>query len=79
MYSQSLCIALQSYNPETDPTREILQRHEGRIDIQWIPSHSNIPGNKMADRVAREAASMLEAERPITLQSARMHIWRAFT
>ena len=30
--SQSLCMALQSCNPETDPIREILQGHQ-------VPSH----------------------------------------
>ena len=72
--SQSLCMALQSYNSETDPIREILQGHEGRIDVQWIPGHSNIPGNDMADQAAKEAVGMLGAGRPITLRLSLIHI-----
>ena len=65
--SQSLCMALQSYNPETDPIREILQGHEGRIDIQWIPGHSRIPGNDWADSAAKEGAALPGIGRPVTL------------
>ena len=76
--SQSLCMALQSYNPETDPIREILQGHEGRIDIQWIPGHSRIPGNDWADSAAKEGAALPGIGRPVTLRSARTQIWRTF-
>ena len=75
---QSLCMALQSYNPETDPIREILQGHEGRINIQWIPGHSKIPGNNWADSVARAGTSKPGAGRPVTLRGARTQIWRTF-
>ena len=76
--SQSLCMALQSYNPETDPIRETLQGHRGPIHIQWIPGHSNIPGNERADAAAKSAAEMLGPGRAITLRSAKMQIWKTF-
>ena len=47
--SQSLCMALQSLNPETDGIRHNLKDHKGEITIQWIPNHSNVLGNEMAD------------------------------
>ena len=52
--SQSLSMAMKSLNPETDGIREALQHHSGSIVIQWIPGHSNIPGNNLADDAAKK-------------------------
>ena len=76
--SQSLCMAMQSYNPETEPIKEILQGQEGKIGIQWIPGHSKIPGNDWADNAAKAGISMPGAGRPVTLHSTRTQIWRTF-
>ena len=76
--SQSLCMAMQSHNAETDGIREILQNHEGKITIQWIPGHSNIPGNDLADAAAKQASSLLAPTRPITFRSACMQIRKTF-
>ena len=76
--SQSLCLALQSYNPETDVIREMLQNYEGSVVIQWIPGHSKIPGNDAADLAAKNASNQMEDGRPITLRSANMQIRDTF-
>ena len=76
--SQSLCMALRSYNPETDAIREMLQDYEGSVIIQWIPGHSKIPGNDAADPAAKNASNQIEDGRPITLRSANMQIRDTF-
>ena len=53
--SQSLCMALRSYNPQTDVIGEILQDFNGSVVVQWIPGHSKIPGNDAADLMAKDA------------------------
>ena len=43
------CMALRSYNPETDVIREMLQDFNGSVVIKWIPRYSKILGNNAAD------------------------------
>ena len=76
--SQSLCMALRSFNPETDVIRETLKDFNGSVIIQWIPGHSMIPGNELADFAAKEASNQIAPGRPITLRSANMQIREAF-
>ena len=76
--SQSLCMALCSFNPETDGIREALCGHTGSVTIQWIPGHSNIPGNDLADAAAKEATDLMEPSRPVTFRSACMQIRKTF-
>ena len=77
--SLSLCMAMKSLNPETDEIRETLQLHTGNIVMQWVPGHSNIPGNDLADNAAKRATNLLETPRPITYRSACMQIKKTFT
>ena len=47
--SHSLCMALGNHNPETEGIRYNLRDHIGKINIQWIPGHADVPGKDMAD------------------------------
>ena len=42
----------------------VVQQQKGRVIIQWIPGHSNIPGNELADIYAKEVA--LNGKAPTT-------------
>ena len=76
--SQSLCMAIKNFNPETEAIREILQNHEGTVTLQWIPGHSGVPGNEQADVTAKNAANLMDTPRRITYRSACMQIRRSF-
>ena len=76
--SQSLRMALRSYNPKTDCIRERLQSHTGTVSIQWIPGHSNVPKNELADQAAKNVSNQLGPSRETTLRSAIMQIRKTF-
>jgi len=54
--SQSNCQALLGYGEDVAPLREKLSRCPSEMTVQWIPGHSEIPGNDMADEEANAAA-----------------------
>jgi ribonuclease HI len=68
--SQSLCKALAERNKQTDTIRKRFSECEQDITIQWIPGHSNIPGNELADQAAKEATMLDEEHRPTSFGSA---------
>ena len=53
--SQSLCVALLGSSTALDELRLRISRVRARLVIQWIPGHSNIPGNELADSAAKAA------------------------
>ena len=69
--SKSLCDAIQGRNIKVDNIRTLLQSIPAQVIIQWIPGHSNIPGNELADAAAKEATTVPPTDAlPISLSSA---------
>ena len=56
--SKSLCEALMSSNPHTSSIHNSIDSILSSIFIQWIPGPSEIAGNKLADKVAKEATTI---------------------
>ena len=54
--SQSLCLALLGTGFELDQLRFRMKSYPHLIILQWVPGHRDIPGNDLADAVAKEAA-----------------------
>ena len=69
--SQSLCSALASRNEEVGSLLGEIRQCPCEVTIQWIPGHSNIPGNEAADAGAKQATSLQEEARPISFKSAK--------
>jgi len=68
--SQSLCSALQSRSTDAGVLIKELAKCPGKIIIQWIPGHSGIPGNDMADEQAKEATTLDQEGRGVSYKSA---------
>ena len=69
--SQSLCTALWKRNNSTAGIRSYLDSHHSKVIIQWIPGHSDVARNELADSESRKAAAttISEAE-PTSLRAA---------
>ena len=56
--SKSLYEALISSHPRTFSIHSSINSISSIIFIQWIPGHSSIPGNDLADKAAKEATTI---------------------
>ena len=72
--SQSLCEALLGCGDDVAALRGKLLSAEAQIQIQWIPGHSKIAGNDLADSAAKEATTLQDDPTEITYKSACAYI-----
>ena len=69
--SQSMCKALLEGSAELEEMTMALNSCPGQLIIQWIPGHSNIPGNEIADEEAKKATEEEEVGRPVSLAAVK--------
>lgn len=46
------------------------------ITIEWVPGHRNIPGNNMADRLAKQGARTADGEDPVASYAWSRNSWK---
>ena len=67
--SQSLCESLQGYGEDIADLKTRLLACPIDLTIQWVPGHSNIVGNDLADAAAKSATSLDEPPSEIAYSS----------
>ena len=69
--SKSLCEAFISSNPWTFPIHNFINSISSFIFIQWIPGHSAIPSNNLADEAVKESTVIAtDTDLPVSLPSS---------
>ena len=77
--SQSLCKAVENGSTDTARIHHLLDCSAKNITIQWVPGHTAIAGNEIADEEAKSVADNLSAEpEPPSLGAALSCIKRSF-
>ena len=71
---------LQALENGTDGTTEMTQlslcihhlisKHNINLVLQWVPGHAGVPGNEMADELAKRGAALPQPEKPVNYQTA---------
>jgi len=74
--SQSLCEALQGHDPNLDQLRLNIKNLPLPLTVQWVPGHSDVPGNELADQAAKMATELDEQAAPVTYGSICTQIRR---
>ena len=67
--SQSMCESLQGYGEDISDLRKRLLASQTEISVQWVPGHSNIVGNDLADAAAKAATNLDEPQGEISFGS----------
>ena len=67
--SQSMCEALQGFGDDISDLRKRLLTTPTELSVQWVPGHSNITGNDLADAAAKAATTLDEPQREISFGS----------
>ena len=55
-------------NAEVDNLVRRINECPAHVSIQWIPGHSNIPGNELADAEAKKATTEAEPNRAVSMK-----------
>ena len=70
--SQSLCAAMSGTSDQLEPLLAGLGKLSCKLVIQWIPGHSDVMGNELADEAAKKAAKLHGPGRDISYESSRL-------
>ena len=44
-----------------------MNEHPTKVVLQWIPGHTGLKGNELADTLAKQGASLLQPDVPVKL------------
>ena len=70
--SQSLCAAMSGTSSQIEPLMDSLGKLSCKLIVQWIPGHSDVPGNELADEAAKEATKLSGPGRKISIASSKL-------
>ena len=72
--------ALQALDSEQDTSREtskmsqllnkLMNEHPIKVVLQWIPGHTGLRGNELADTLAKQGASLPQPDVPVSYETA---------
>ena len=74
-----MCQKLLGNSIKATDLRQLLLSTPGTITIQWVPGHSDIPGNELADAAAKEATLLPSTQSPISYGAICTHIKQTIT